>query len=155
MIYALIILIFHLLQSLWLYLILQKLNEKDSWTAFIPIVNLWAFYRASGKPFFNFVLLPAISLIVWIFLTYSAYINFVFPIDFYNLLILAFWIFCINYFIVMWIVVLYSIAERCDKWTATTIGFFLIPYIMFPVVGSTMKQKWFFLFRAVKKLFKK
>lgn len=155
MVYALIILILHLLQSLWLYLILQKLNEKDAWTAFIPFINLWAIYRASWKPFFNFVLLPVVSMLVWVFLTYSAYINFTFPIDFYNLLILTLWIFCINYFIVMWVIVLYSIADRCDRWIPTTIWFFLIPYIMFPFVGSSMKQKWFKLFRVVKKFFKK
>ncbi len=36
--------------SLCLYLIARKVGVTDAWTAWIPIVNLWTFVEAAGKP---------------------------------------------------------------------------------------------------------
>ncbi len=56
--------------SLCLFLIAKKLNVPAPWTAWIPVVNLWTFVSAAGKPWWWILLLfiPIVNAIVGIYL---------------------------------------------------------------------------------------
>jgi hypothetical protein len=50
--------------SLCMYLIAKKLNVEGAWTAWVPLLNLWAFVGSAGKPWW------------WILLLFVPFVNF-------------------------------------------------------------------------------
>lgn len=59
-----ILIAFYVFFSLCMYLIARKLNVEAAWTAWIPLLNLWAFVGSAGKPWW------------WILLLFIPFINF-------------------------------------------------------------------------------
>jgi hypothetical protein len=57
--------------SLCLFLIAKKLNVPAPWTAWIPIVQIWTFLKAAGKPCWWVLLLwiPFVAIYVWMCIT--------------------------------------------------------------------------------------
>ena len=56
--------------SLCLYLIAKKLNVPAAWTAWIPILQVWAFFGSAGKSLLWFLLffIPLVNAIVGVYL---------------------------------------------------------------------------------------
>jgi hypothetical protein len=53
---------FYIYISLCLYMIARKVGVADSWTAWIPVVNLWTFVEAAGKPWWWTAIIVGLSL---------------------------------------------------------------------------------------------
>lgn len=54
--------IFYIYVSFCLYMIARKVGVADAWTAWIPIVNLWTFVEAAGKPWWWTAIIVGLSL---------------------------------------------------------------------------------------------
>ncbi|MHB8881142.1 MAG: DUF5684 domain-containing protein [Thermodesulfovibrionales bacterium] len=65
-----ILLAFYVFFSLCMYLIAKKLNVPAAWTAWVPLLNLWAFVGSAGKPWWWILLLfvPLVNFFVGIYL---------------------------------------------------------------------------------------
>ena len=59
-----IVLAIYIFFSLCMYLIAKKLNVESAWTAWVPLLNLWAFVGSAGKPWW------------WILLLFIPFVNF-------------------------------------------------------------------------------
>ena len=61
---------FYLYYCLCIYLIAKKLDVPAAWTAWFPILQIWAFFRSAGKSLWWFLLLlvPFVGLIVFVYL---------------------------------------------------------------------------------------
>lgn len=53
---------FYFYFCLCLYMIARKVGVKDAWTAWIPLVNLWTFVEAAGKPWWWTAIIVGLSL---------------------------------------------------------------------------------------------
>lgn len=110
MIANVISLILYLLQAWGLYLINKKLWEDYPWLAYIPLVQVYSFVKASWKwPIW------ILWLIIWTIL-------FILPG-----LIIA-------------IYLMHLISKRCGRWAWTTVWFVFVPFIMYPIVGTSLKE---------------
>jgi len=60
----------YLYGSLCLYLIAKKLNVPAAWTAWIPILQIWAFFASAKQPLWMVLLfiLPFVNAIVGVYL---------------------------------------------------------------------------------------
>lgn len=127
----LVSIIFFLASAYGLYLINKKLWEKHPWLSFVPLLQIYNYFTASKKSFLHYFVFPVIAIILWSLLAF-----FTFAIS----LIVAY-----VYMMIMWILLLHAISQRCGRWAWTTVGFVFIPFIMFPVVGvkldETLKAK--------------
>jgi hypothetical protein len=65
-----ILVAFYVFFSLCLYLIAKKLNVEAAWTAWVPLLNLWAFVGSAGKPWWWMLLLfvPVVNFFIGIYL---------------------------------------------------------------------------------------
>jgi hypothetical protein len=65
-----IALAFYVFFSLCMYLIAKKLNVPAAWTAWVPLLNLWAFVGSAGKPWWWILLLfvPILGFFIAIYL---------------------------------------------------------------------------------------
>ncbi len=56
--------------SLCLYLIASKLNVAGAWTAFVPLIQVWPFLGAAGKPCWWVLLffIPLVNAIIGVYL---------------------------------------------------------------------------------------
>ena len=56
--------------SLCLFLIAKKLNVPAAWTAWVPILQIWAFFGSAGKSLLWFLLffIPLVNAIVGVYL---------------------------------------------------------------------------------------
>jgi hypothetical protein len=65
-----ILLAFYVFFSLCMYLIAKKLNVPAAWTAWVPLLNLWALVGSAGKPWWWILLLfvPLLNFFVGIYL---------------------------------------------------------------------------------------
>jgi len=118
--------IFYISWAYWLYLINKKLWEKHAWLSFVPIAQIYNYFTASKKSVLHYLVFPIIALIIWIILG-----------------IFTFWITTIAayiYFIVMWVKLLHAISLRTWNWAWTTVWFFFVSFIMFPIVWTKMKD---------------
>jgi len=102
----------HLLTAWWLWKINKKLWEPHAWLSWIPLVNVYSYVRAAGKP--N----------IWILWLILWWVAIIIPIIWFII------------FLVLYIHILHSISKRCGRWAWTTVWFLFIPFIMFPIVGS-------------------
>jgi len=100
-----------LLSSWWLYMINKKLWEEYPWLAWIPVINIYSYVKASWK---------SLWWILWIIIWFML---FVIP------------------WLVMVIMLLHWISKRTWRWAWTTLWFIFVPFIMFPVVWSKLEDK--------------
>lgn len=65
-----ILLAFYVFFSLCMYLIAKKLNVPAAWTAWVPLLNLWAFVGSAGKPWWWILLLfvPLLNFFIGVYL---------------------------------------------------------------------------------------
>ena len=54
--------VFYIYISFCLYMIARKVGVADAWTAWIPIVNLWTFVEAAGKPWWWTAIIVGLTL---------------------------------------------------------------------------------------------
>lgn len=141
----------------WLYTINKKLGEKNPWLSFFPILQYYSIIKAAWKSLWWLLWIPLIWLwvyiiiiIIWWILVALSYYSW--DVDyfidlFYNktstFIILAF---ILYFFLILslntgYIIVLHWISKRTNRWLWTTIWFFFIPYIMFPVVAYKLKDQ--------------
>jgi hypothetical protein len=68
--FLLVIIGFYLYYCLCIYLIAKKLDVPAAWTAWFPILQIWAFFRSAGKSLWWFLLLlvPFVNAIVIVYL---------------------------------------------------------------------------------------
>ncbi|MDD3145336.1 MAG: hypothetical protein PHV23_04465 [Candidatus Gracilibacteria bacterium] len=109
-----------------LYLINSKLGEKYAWLSFVPIAQYYNYFSASQKSVKNYLVYPILAIILGVILSI-----FTFGLTA---------IIAIIYFLVMWIKLLHAISLRTGNGAWTTVGFLFISFIMFPIVGTKMKD---------------
>jgi hypothetical protein len=65
--------LFYVYFSLCLYKIAQKVNFEAAWAAWVPILQLWPFVGAAGKPIWWILLLfiPLVGIIIGVYLWMS------------------------------------------------------------------------------------
>lgn len=110
-------LVVYLLMWWGLYNINKKLWEPNPWVSWIPVINIYSLVRASWKPniWILWLVLWAISMIIpilWLIL-----------------------------FLVLYFTVLNWISRRTWNWVWTTIWFFFLWFIFFPLVGYKFDPK--------------
>ncbi len=131
-IFNIIGLLFFISWAYWLYLINKKLWEKYAWLSFVPIIQFYNYFTASKKSPIKYLLIPFIimllSVTLWTILTWA--VNNVIWV----LVMIASYI----YFIVMWVKLLHAISIRTWNWAWTTVWFFFVSFIMFPIVWLKM-----------------
>jgi hypothetical protein len=69
-IYLVIAIASYIYTSLCLFLIAKKLDVPAPWTAWVPLIQVWTFVTAAGKPWWWILLLlvPIVSIIAGIYL---------------------------------------------------------------------------------------
>ena len=100
-----------------LYNINKKLWEPHPWLAWIPVLSVYSLVRASWKP--N----------IWILWLVLSSISIIIPI---------LWLIL---FLVIYFTILNGISKRTWNWVWTTIGFFFLWFIFFPLVGYKFDPK--------------
>lgn len=119
--------LFYISWAYWLYLINKKLGEKYAWLSFVPIVQFYNYFTASKKSVLHYLVFPIIWIIIWAILAFFT---------FWISLIVAY-----VYFIVMWVKLLHAISIRTWNWAWTTVWFFFVSFIMFPIVWMKMSDQ--------------
>ncbi|MCD5380605.1 hypothetical protein LR004_01645, partial [Candidatus Gracilibacteria bacterium] len=121
-----------------LYFINKKIGEKHAWLSWIPLIQIYMIYKAGGKSFFMYFVMPILimALANWGMSGMSQnsggiglFMLFLVP----QLLFLIFYIVAIN-----------GISKRTGNGFLTTIGFFFLPFVFFPLIGyksDSMKLK--------------
>jgi len=119
-----------------IYTLAKKMNIKNAWIWWIPLLQLYTLVKIAWLNFFKDLLLPFIVYIVsfflWWLLAFFGSIAWI---------IWMLWIFLsFVYFLFKYIRVLSSISKRTWRWGWTTLWLFFVSFIMFPIVAT--KFKW-------------
>lgn len=139
-----------LLTAFWLYNINKKLWEKHSWLSWIPIINIYSYFKASWLSIWK-AIKYYIIIIISILLIVLIYLIILFKMQSEILIILM----MLSFFIVIWVIIiiplmalsiinkvfLYFIAKRLWKNTITTIWIIVIPFIMLPIIWYKLEKK--------------
>lgn len=105
-------LIIFLLMAWGLYLINKKSWEKYPWLAFIPLVQMYSFVKAGGKDG------------IWVLWIILGSLFFGIP------------------GLILYIIVIHGTSKRTGNGIGTTILAIFFPYIMYPIMGSKMLDRW-------------
>ena len=70
MVVLIVLAVLYIYSSLCLYLIAKKLNVEAAWTAWVPLLQVWAFLRSAGKSlaWILLLLVPLVNAIVGVYL---------------------------------------------------------------------------------------
>ncbi|MCP4522906.1 MAG: hypothetical protein GY828_01670 [Candidatus Gracilibacteria bacterium] len=164
--WILISVVFYITTSVGLYLINKKLGEKHAWIAFIPVIKIYSYIKASGIPFWKNFIRMIITMFVVLIIAFfiQSVIQFSFSeahavsfgdtarTDSYQIdesqsyggNLLSSIVFFLAFYIPLLLFVIkiyHGISKRCGRGVWTTVGFFFIPYIMFLVVGLKLKDQ--------------
>jgi multidrug efflux pump subunit AcrB len=129
------------LQWYGLFLINKKLWEKYAWTSFIPFVHMYAITTAAWKNIKWLIvlllswLLALLSIFWWVFVA----LLWLDSTAMIPLLSLS-WVFIIVY-VLIYLHFLDQISRRTWGWFLRALGFLILPFIVFPLVGHQFDPK--------------
>ena len=136
--------IFMLLVFLWtwygLYILAKKMNIKNAWMGWVPLLQYYTMTQVAGVDFKKYMLYPILIIIAvaiwgWILLT-------LWGSSFFIIWSMITWIAYIAayiYYLVKYIQILSATSKRTGRGGWTTAGLFFIPFIMYPVVATKFK----------------
>lgn len=146
---------FGLLSFIWigygLYVLAKKMNIKNAWMWWIPVLQLYIMPQVAGLSFKKYILIPILIIIwvalIWVIITITI-------ISGGNIwgwymvimsIIVILYIISYIYYIFRYINILSAISKRTWRGGWTTCGLFFVPMIMYPVVASKfkgLKEEW-------------
>ncbi len=115
---------------IWMFIISRKMGYKHSWLAFIPVANIYTFFKIAGKKAW-FVITYLLVLITYFVLSYFSDTSMIYTILF---------IISALFLTIMWIMLVHSISKRCGYWVGLTIWLVFLPWIF--LIIAWVKYKW-------------
>jgi len=135
-VYYLLVIIAYLLKAWGLYMINKKLGEPYPWLAWIPLLQVYSYLKASWKPMKEYLLYP-ILIMIWI-MAIATVLWIIWVPDWVAAIV---WIWAWLYILVVIIKITHWISIRTWGWVWTTVWLMLIWFIMFPIVGYKLDNK--------------
>ncbi|NDK09639.1 hypothetical protein GW846_02575 [Candidatus Gracilibacteria bacterium] len=109
-----------------LYQINKKLGNENSWLSFIPVIQIYMYFKAGNNSFLSYLLYPILFLLI----------SFVLAIPTFGLSVLI----AILYLVYCIVKNLHSISKNTGHGALMTLGIIFFPYIVLPYIGYTMKD---------------
>ena len=132
--------IFMLISFIWmgygLYVLAKKMNIKNAWMGWVPLLQFYTMTQVAGVSFKKHVLYPILIILAIAIL--GGVIVVIWKVIFVPIIWIASLIAYI-YYLVRFIQILSATSKRTGRGGWTTAGLFFIPFIMYPVVASKFK----------------
>jgi len=109
-----------------LYQINKKLWNENSWLSFIPVIQIYMYFKAGNNSFLSYLLYPILFLLI----------SFVLAIPTFWLSVLI----AILYLVYCIVKNLHSISKNTGHWALMTLWIIFFPYIVLPYIWYTMKD---------------
>jgi hypothetical protein len=109
-----------------LYQINKKLWNENSWISFIPVLQIYMYFRAGKNSFLSYLVYPILFLLI----------SFVLALPTFWLSVLI----AILYLVYCIVKNLHSISKNTGHWALTTLWILFFPYIVLPYIWYTMED---------------
>jgi len=137
--------IFMLISFIWmwygLYTLAKKMNIKNAWMGWVPLLQMYTMTQVAGLDFKKYILYPiliiiGIAIVGWVWMAFG-WENVFLAL---GMIVWIAYIVAYIYYIVRYIQILSATSKRTWRGGWTTFGLFFIPFIMYPVIAYKFKS---------------